>query len=451
MRILFITTDFIVEPLGIMYLSAALKSADHETDIVKADIENVEEKVRGFSPDIIAYSIITGHHKYFCTLNLKLKNKFNFIAVFGGPHPTFFNELINKEGVDIICIGEGEGAIVDLANRLREGRDFIDIPNLWVKDKGKIIKNPVRPLADIDSLIFPDRELIYTKYPKSYHNPIKNFMGGRGCPYNCSYCHNHYLKKIYQDKGQYVRFRSIDNLLEEILEVRNNYPLKLVYFQDDTFGTQTEWLEEFCQKYPKLINLPFHCLTRANLINEKFIHLLKRAGCSGATIGIETANDDLRNQILGRNMSQEEIIKAAKLIKKARLKLRVFNILGIPQGSLNDDFETLKLNILCKPDLGWATIYQPYPKTKLGDLAIELGLYDGDYDKILETSYFGESPLNIPDRNKVNNLQKLFTLTVSFPFLMPLTKILINLPPNILFKKIYAFWKERLNKKMYNI
>ena len=451
MRILFIIRDFIVEPLGIMYLSAALKAAGHQTDIIKADIENIEEKVKDFSPDIIAYSIITGDHTYFHSLNLKLKDKFNFIAVFGGSHPTFFNEFINEAGVDIISIGESEQAFVDLANRLREHKDFTDILNLWVKDQGKIIKNPVRPLADINSIIFPDRELIYTKYPKSYHNPIKNFTGVRGCPYNCSYCYNHCLREIYQDKGQYVRFRAVDNLIEEIRKVKNKYPLKMLFFQDDTFGLQTDWLEEFAQKYKKLINLPFHCNERVDLVNEKVVSLLKEAGCSGVSIAIETADDDLRNQILEKHTTREQITQADRLIKQAGLKLRIYNMLGIPQGSLHHDFETLKLNILCKPDLGWATIYQPYPKTKLGDLAIRLGLYDGDYDRILETSYFGESPLNIPDKNKVNNLQKLFTLTVSFPFLMPLTKILINLPPNILFKKIYSFWKERLNKKMYNI
>ncbi len=166
-------------------------------------------------------------------------------------------------------------------------------------------------------------------------------------------------------------------------------------FQDDTFGLQADWLEEFAQKYKKIINLPFHCNERVDLVNEKVVQLLKEAGCSGVSIAIETANDDLRNRILEKHTSREQIIKAARFIKQAGLKLRIYNILGIPQGSLHHDFETLKLNILCKPDLGWATIYQPYPKTKLGDLAIGLGLYDGDYDRISETSYFGEIEFSI--------------------------------------------------------
>jgi len=448
MRILFITKDFTIEPLGVLYLSGALKRAGHQTDIVKADVEDVEEKMREFAPDIVAYSFCTGQHRYFAGLNLKLKNKFHFISVFGGAHPTFFNEFIKEEGVDIICVGEGEEAIVDLADKLEQGEDFRNIPNLWVKEKDKIFKNSVRPLSNIGALAFPDRKLIY-KYPKSRNHPVKNFMWGRGCPYNCPYCFNHSLKKIYQGKGQYVRFRPLDNLFEEIIEVKNNYPLKMVYFQDDTFGIRQDLLEEFCQKYPKLINLPFHCHLRVGLVNKKMVESLKKAGCFGVSFGIEAGNDFLRNQILGRNMTKKEIIEAANLIKQAGLKLRTFNMLGLPNGSLKADFETLALNIACKPDLGWACIYQPYPRTQLGDSCVKAGIYDGDIDKISET-FFEETVLDIPDKDKINNLQKLFSLAVSCPVFFPLIKILVNAPPNNVFRRIYSFWKQRQSKKVYN-
>lgn len=449
MRILFITKDFIIEPLGILYISGALERAGHQTDIVKAEVENVDEKVRDFSPDIIAYSICTGQHKYFRELNLYLKNKFNFISIFGGAHPTFFTEFIKEEGVDVICIGEGEEAMVDLADRMQNEQSFTDIPNLWVKDQDRVIKNPVRPLPNIDTLAFPNRKLIY-KYHQSYHNQIKNFIGGRGCPYNCPYCFNHSLKQIYQGKGQYVRFRSVDSLIEEILEVKNNYPLKMLYFQDDTFGMRQDWLEEFCQKYSRLINLPFYCHARVNLINKKFVDLLKRAGCFGVAFGIETADDYLRNEVLGRNMTKEEIIKAARLVKAAGLKLRTLNMLGLPNGSLKIDLETLTLNALCKPDMSWACIYQPYPRTKLGDICIEMGIYDGDIDKISET-FFEKSVLKIPQRSRVNNLHKLFTLGVSCLGLLLIIKIIINLNADSLYKRIYSFWKRRQDKKFYNI
>lgn len=125
-------------------------------------------------------------------------------------------------------------------------------------------------------------------------------------------------------------------------------------------------------------------------------------------------------------------------------------MLGLPNGSLKADFETLELNIACKPDLGWACIYQPYPRTQLGDLCIKMGIYNGDIDEISET-FFEESVLRISNKDKINNLQKLFSLAVSYPALLPLIKILVNIPPNIVFKKIYSFWKQKQSKKVYNI
>ena len=214
MRILFITKDFLIEPLGIMSLSAVLKEAGHQTDIIKCDLEDVEAKMMDFDPGIVAYSVCTGQHKYYRDINLRLKESFDFIAVFGGPHPTFFNEFINEPGVDIICLGEGEEAMVELADRIKNNQAFTDILNLCVKEQDKIIKNSVRPLIDIEKLPFPDRELI-AKYPKSFNHPVKNFFWGRGCPYNCPYCFNHSLKQLYQGRGAYVRLRSIESLLKE--------------------------------------------------------------------------------------------------------------------------------------------------------------------------------------------------------------------------------------------
>lgn len=447
-RVLFVIKDFIIESLGIMYLSSALKAAGHQTDIVKADIEDFEAKVKKFSPHIIGYSVITGHHKFFLGVNSKLKKKFNFISIFGGPHPTFFHELLKENGVDIICKGEGEAAIVDLANKIATGEDFTNIANLWIKQNGQIFKNPVRPFAKINSLNYPDRELIYGRYKKSYDNPIKNFIGSRGCPYDCSYCYNHSLKEMYSGLGPYIRIRTVDNFIEEIIQVKNKYPLKMLYFQDDCFGMRLDWLEEFAEKYSKLINLPFHIEERANLITENSVALLKRAGCSGVSMAIETADDELRNKALEKTTTRQQILTAAKLLKKAGLELRTLNMLGLPGGSLRADLETLELNVKCKPDFAWSGIYQPYPRTRLGEMAIKMGLYDGNVDKISGT-FFEESALDIPDRNKIINLQKLFSLTVAMPFLLPFTKFLIQCPPNKLFVRIHNFWKRRMNNKIY--
>ncbi len=279
MRVLFVLEQVDYEPHGIMHLSSALKGAGHEVALAVDGLEDPLEVAKRFQPAIIGYSVITGSHRYYYELNRRLKEGIEFFSVFGGPHPTFFPEMIEEEGVDGICIGEGEGAMVDLANALEDGDLALDIPNWWFKVDGQVIRNPVRPyVADLDLLPLPDRDLVYAKDPISRRSKIKHFISGRGCPYDCTYCFNHALFDLYRGKGKRFRQRSVDNVLEEIAQVKENYPLEFVVFFDDTFVLSLEWLREFAEKYPQRIGLPFFCNTRANLVTGEQVHLLKQAG-----------------------------------------------------------------------------------------------------------------------------------------------------------------------------
>src|SRR4030042_1037709 len=179
MKILFITQPFVIEPLGIMYLSAQLKKSKHETELITTK-EDYIKKIKDWKPDVIAYSVITGsQHDYF-KLNNEIKEKFPPIITFmGGPFVTFSPETIEKEKLDIICIGEGEEAITELADKLEKKQDITNIKNLWVKKNGKVYKNKVRPLIkNLDKLELPDREIIY-KYEEQKNNPIKHFIATR--------------------------------------------------------------------------------------------------------------------------------------------------------------------------------------------------------------------------------------------------------------------------------
>src|SRR3989338_1082662 len=118
MKALFITKPFVIEPLGIMYVSAAGKSAGHETRLVLTN-QNLERAVEDYGPDIVGYSVMTGDQKFYLKLNRQLKEKNRFVSLFGGPHPTFFPNIIEEEGVDVVCRGEGEAPFIDLMNNLR--------------------------------------------------------------------------------------------------------------------------------------------------------------------------------------------------------------------------------------------------------------------------------------------------------------------------------------------
>ena len=443
MRVLFVTQQIDCEPHGIMHLSSALKAAGHEVALAADALEDPVRVAKEFQPGIIGYSVITGSHRYYYQLNRRLKEEIDFFSAFGGPHPTFFPEMIDEEGVDGICIGEGEGALVDLANSLEAGRFDLAILNWWFKVGGKIIRNPVRPLVDdLDGLPLPDRDLVYSKDAISRHSKIKHFLSGRGCPYNCTYCFNHAFSKIYKGKGKRFRQRSVDNVIEELRQVKEAYPLEFIIFVDDTFVLSQGWLEEFAEEYPEEIGLPFWCNTRANLVTEEQVRLLKKAGAFCVGMGIEAGNDRIRNELLKRNMSREQILNACRLLHEGGLNFTTHIMLALPTSSLEDDFETLQLNIECRPVYAHAFLFQPYPRTELGEFAREEGWMIGSLDDISDVAW-DKSVLEFPEKEKrqMENLQRFFAIAVEWPRLLPLIRFLIKLPKNRLFWLVHKLWK----------
>ena len=443
MRVLFILKQVDYEPQGVLHLSSVLEEARHEVRLCIVNQEDPIEAVREFKPGIVGYSVTTGLQHYYLQLNRGIKEKSDVFSVFGGPHPTFFPEMIEEEGVDGICIGEGEGAILDLAAALENGSLEPNIQNWWFKLNGEVVRNAVRPyIEDLDTLPFPDRELVYSQHRPTRNSKIKHFFSGRGCPYDCTYCFNHALFEIYKGLGRRARKRSVDVVLEEISHVRERYPLAFVVFLDDTFTIRGDWMAEFAEKYPGRIGLPFFCNVRANLVTEELVEQLRQAGCVSVGMGIEAGNDRIRNEVLQRNMSKEQILGACQLLRGAGINVMSTNMVGLPTGGLEDDLETLKLNIKCRPAFANAFIFQPYPRTQLGELARREGLLEGTSDEI-SASAWDNSVLRFPpgEKRQIENLQKLFAITVEWPWLLPLVRRLLKLPKNRVFWLVHKLWK----------
>jgi anaerobic magnesium-protoporphyrin IX monomethyl ester cyclase len=443
MRVLFVVKQVDYEPQGILHLSSVLKQAGHQVGLCIVSQGDPLEAVEEFKPGIVGYSVTTGLQKYYLDLNKRIKERFEVFSVFGGPHPTFFPEMIEDEGVDGICIGEGEGAMLDLAQALENGSLRPDLRNWWFKVNGEVVRNPVRPYIDnLDELPFPDRELVYEQHRPTRNSKIKHFFSGRGCPYECTYCFNHALFQIYKGQGKRVRKRSVDVVLSEIDDVRERYPLAFVVFLDDTFTIQREWMAEFSEKYADRIGLPFFCNVRANLVTEELVHQLSDAGCVSAGMGIEAGNDRIRNEVLRRNMTKEQIIDACAMLRGAGINVMSTNMVGLPTGGLEDDLETLRLNVKCRPAFANAFIFQPYPRTLLGELARREGLVEGTFDDI-SVSAWDSSVLRFPpeEKRQIENLQKLFAITVEWPWLLPLVRRLLKAPRNRVFWLVHKLWK----------
>ena len=439
------------ERLGIMTLSSVLKANGHEVKLTLTEEmheKEIIENVKNFKPNILAYSIMTGEHVYHIELNELIRSHYDCdLSVFGGPHPTYSPDMINKNYVDAICRGEGETYFLEIVKKLEKGEDFYDTKNFWFKKKdGSIVKNGMGTLVEsLDAAPPPDRSLMYQADNALRARGTKLFMATRGCPYQCTYCFNHAYNALTKGTGEMIRSRSVDSIINEIKEVQKDYFMDRVNIDDDIFLLKPKgWLEEFAEKYPKEIGLPLYCNIRPELVNEKTGYLLKKIGCQRAAMGIECGNNEVARKVLKRNTTNDKIVDAVRILKKNDVKVKLQNIIGLPIANpLKVDYETLDFNIMLKPHVAGCSILYPYPGTEVSHLAKEMGLFDGKHEKV-QISNKTSSNMQFGsklEQRRINNFHKLFSIIVEFPFLRPYTNFLIKLPLSGLYTWLYfAFY-----------
>ncbi len=447
MRVLFVQKYLPAEMIGIMYLSTWLKKAGHEVRTQFLPEKDWLEKIKEYQPQVLAYSMTTGDHVYYLELNRQLKELTGAFSVFGNSHPTFVPEMIEEEGVDAICRGEGEMALAELCTRLEQGEDISDTQNFWIRENGVVHKNPVRPLAtNLEDLGFPDRSVIYDHGDCYRDIERKIFITARGCPNSCSYCFHHaWRDKVYgATVKQYVRKRSVDHVIEEINRVRDAYPLRFVHFLDDIFNISDRWLDEFCTKWPREVDLPFDVILRTNLTTARQMEDLKKVGCISARLAFEAANDHIRNVVYRKSVTLEDIKSSSRHVKQAGIRLTSLQLLGAPGGTLQDELDTLKLNIDCRVDHPWVSLLQPYAMTDINEYTKDIGIAVDKWDEFPE-KFNRTTTVHHEHQKEVENLHKLFPFVVRFKFLYPMVPFLLRLHfLRPLYLVIYALWTEYL-------
>jgi len=292
----------------------------------------------------------------------------------------------------------------------------------------------------------PDRALIYEKHGDTRLSPIEVFIAGRGCPYNCSYCFNHAWYQKFYPREKRGCMRSVDSVIEEALWVKERYPLEQVLFVDDLFIFFMNWLEEFAEKFPRQVGLPFFCNVRANLVTAEKVELLKKAGAHAVSMGIESGNDQLRHGLLNRKMSRQAIVDAGRMFHAAGVTASSSNILALPTATLEDDFATMRLNREAKIKYAHAFLFQPYPGTKLGEFVQDYDLLDGNLEDIGAIAWDKSLILRDPfERLQMENLQRWFALGVELPWLEPVIRLAIKVPHNWVTDTIY-WWMHKIFK-----
>ena len=453
MRVLYLQKDPFVN-MGITQLVACTNAAGHESHLIIENAErNLRRAIRRIDPDIIAFSVTTGLHLWALQQAHRVKRWFPQVkTIFGGMHATFYPEMIEGDVVDVVCRGDGEDALVEYLDAVEGGHDPTGIANLWIKDDaGRVHRNPMRPLEqDLDRYPFPDRT-IYDNYAFVKNQKIEGFITGRGCPDNCSFCFHVGLKKIMKGLGTYTRRKSIEYVIAEIEDFLTRYPLRRLVFRDDTFIVgYHDYVKPLLELYRKRIGIPFSVLIRADYMTEESVRDLAESGCFAVKMGVESGNEYMRNKIMHKHLSNEQILECMGWLKKYGIMVQTSNILGSPGETLDSAWETLEFNSKLGPEHAWCSLIQPYPGTTIQDLVMKDGMLPPGFDADeFEQSYFMTTPVDVENKREISNLQKLFPLAVRYPALQPLVKEAIKLPPNqfynFLFKAHYGFSIMRIN------
>jgi radical SAM superfamily enzyme YgiQ (UPF0313 family) len=411
MKIALICTDNESLSLGMRAISAALKERGHHSRLLfmetgarvfsQAVLQELSSVVQDC--DVVGFSCLAqGSTKAKQVLEyLKLQDK---ISLWGGVHASLNPEECVKYA-DYVCLGEGEGMIVEFLDRLSDHRDFRDMLNIAYKENGKLVKNDVRPLiSNLDELPLPDfsfdDEHHLTKdgikQVFTLHNVERNrqivFTSSRGCAFFCTYCCNIKLKNLYVRKEHYVRRMSVSRLIEHSQQLRKIFPNgKYFYFIDEDFAARPgRELAELAERFPGEVGLPFECLAHPNRITEQKLDLLAAAGLFRIRIGVESGSARTKTEVYNRHVSNESVNRAATIISKVLHVAPVyFFIYSNPYEDREDILATLRLIEL----LPYGASIQAFelmffPGSLLFDRAIQDKLIQTE-NKSHELSYYG--------------------------------------------------------------
>lgn len=374
-----------ITAFGLRLISAYLKANGHKTtmiflpdpygDATVHGVERYEDSVLNQiiplceESDLIGITLMTNYFDSAVQITKKLKEKLKAPIVWGGVHATIRPEESLKHA-DIVCIGDGEEAILELANRMDAGGEYLNTHNLWFRSDEKIIKNPLHPIAqNLDIYPIPDysrsdhyimigchirrltnelTKLFFAGGTVSiYLNKIGyQTMTGRGCPHKCTYCINDTIKNLY--KGQvYLRWRSTVHVMEELLWVKKHMPfVGFIWISDDAFfARSTKDIKEFCKSYKDKIGLPFTCLASPLTVTEDKMAALIDAGLIFVQMGIESGSRRIQEIFNRKQMSNERMMNAIRIINK--YKDRMFPpsydfILDTPYETDEDKIHTLR-------------------------------------------------------------------------------------------------------------
>jgi len=384
--------------------------------------EDLNKTVEEYKPNLIGISLVEDTYKLALSLVKSIEHH-GIPIIVGGVFANFYaDEIIKEKCVDMVCIGEGENALIELCHAMHEKRDYTHINNLWVKKEGgSVVKNHIGKLVDMDSLPYIDFDIFE---PNRMGRPMQGKLfkmlhveAERGCPYSCTYCCAPAIRGIYKSYGQsnYFRQKSPQRLIDEIKYLKEKYSPDYVNLNAESFLAMSLWdLKDFAKMYKQEINLPFWCQSRPETVTEEKIAILKDMNCADMNFGIEQGNEEFRKKMLNRGCTNEEIITALKIVERYKIPYTINNIIGFPGETRELIFDTIFVNRQLNPKSINCHILAPYRGTYLRNLCVEQGYIDKDAwtKPLIEGTDYNYGKMTM---EQLRGLQRTFSLYARFP------------------------------------
>lgn len=374
-------TEFWQIPLGITQLMTILGDHGYAVSLkVVGSLNSPNKVLESISSnlanvDLVCFTAVSTEYKFINELSHAISKSFpQIIKIIGGVHATLNTEEVVNDYFDYVVSGEGEFPLLELIEKIESKEREISINNVWYKSDNTVFKSETRNfIRNLDALPFLD----FTFW-KDYLKPSNQYMisAGRGCKYSCTYCANHSLRKVAQ--GSYVRYRSPQNIVKEIeqhLHNGNKCNEYFFYLEIETIGSNIDWLKTLCTclielKKKYLTNIRFATNYRVDPCNDyqTIFQMLADSGFEYINVGVESGNESIRRKVLARGESNSEILKQLKYAKQLGLKINTYALVGLPNETHEKFLDTVELIKLIAPNRIIASLFYPYPKTRIAEL-----------------------------------------------------------------------------------
>lgn len=385
-------------PLGLAFVAASLEQAGYQAAILdnynlKKPIEEVKQELKRFEPDIVGITCGSVTYRRCIETAKAVKEVLPYCkVVVGGWQPTYMpDSLLQYPEIDYLVMGEGEQAMVKLANTLTERKKsaISNIPGIAYMNKENIVKTNPTFLQDLDQIPFPARHLlpmeIYDRViPYLDASPVDTMNVIRGCPFHCAYCET---KKLW---GPTCRAFSAKRVVAEIEHLIQNFGSRGVYFVGDNFTINRKRTIRICNLIKeKNLDIKWVCDTRVDQVSRELLREMKSAGCQTIWFGVESGSARILEK-LNKKITLEQISHAFKLCKEQGIQLACSFMVGIPGETVDDMNSTFKFARKLDPDWCQFNTYVAVPGSKLYDEIMENGLYESveDFVTYVKTDEF---------------------------------------------------------------